>query len=123
MPITIEERKVHTSTPNHPIGLNFVQDLLCVGITLYILYTLDKHIKLPRTVFPSFENIALLVWVADYRDEVPGAGEDFRRHEEGDLAVAAEEEDSWGWRSHFDVVLMMGIVFLLFGKGIERHFC
>ena len=88
---------MRTGAPNNPIRLNFIQNLLRIIITLHILYTLHQHIQLPRTVFPCFKNIAFLVGVADYGCEVPGAGEDFGGHEEGDLAVAAEEQDAWCW--------------------------
>lgn len=86
-----------TSAPNNPVRLDLIQDPLRIRVGLDIVQGLDQDIDLSGSVLPRLENGIRLVGVADHRSDVPGPRDEFRGHEEADLAVAAEEEDACGW--------------------------
>lgn len=77
--------------------MDCIQDLLCIIGTLHIVETGNENIQLALAAVAEFEDFLLVVGIAHDAGDIPGAVEEEWGEMEGNLAVAAEEEDL-----HFD---------------------
>ena len=70
--VPMTRKEARTSRPDNPVRLHLVEDLLCIRFRFDIFYRGHKDVELSRSVLTSsFEDVFLLVWIADDRGEVP----------------------------------------------------